>query len=246
MKEFKFCYQDLKARSVTSMLTFIIAESFRIYKYYCESSSEFKRFIGKWVRSADVKSMQLLAVIIGKINTFIEEAESKNFENIDPCKILQNIYDSLYSKSNGCYMELCKIFPSDTVAFHRIQSSISDLSMSVEGGKDMILSHLDKNTLDVIRDIIGKTLNIKKEVLVHGSILVDFPKQSVSKKKEFLKFSVVNDQGYGRHVGRVWDAIESDFAENTKVIRIFIKPDIITFDREDSVNVRSALISRLS
>lgn len=263
-------YWSESARSVTVMLKFLILECFRIFKQYGKNTTEFIRFIGEWVRGNDDENTGLIFNMInpekdeetgeikGTISNLLDEADRRRFRDIEPCEILNDIYNQLFGATPinpspeliprpNLYRELCKIYPNDTVAYFRIQNSLSETIIPIAGGEKLLLINLKKEIINEIRTIIGETLNINlDDNLKHGTILVDFPNQSVSKTKEFVKFSVVNDQGYGRPVGKVWDAIENDFAENTKVIRIFIKPDIIKFDREDSANVRTALITRLS
>ena len=237
---FSEVYWSERARAITSMFYFLLSETFRIF--HALKRSEFNTYAGKIIRASDNDVPKIMNEMIGYCNQLIHDKRVKNPENY--CKILEEIHQLLFSRkaSPKCFKELCKIYPTDVFAYNKIQSSIEEGNQN-----EFKLRSINKNLLDQIRAIVCETLHLKyDEDLVHGSIIVDLPTQKVSKTKEFIKFALVSDQCFGRSVGSVWDAIEKDFAENTKLIRIFIKPDVIQFDREDTKLVRSELITNLS
>jgi HD superfamily phosphohydrolase len=237
---FSEIYWSERARAITSMFYFLLNESFRIFND--RKSSEFYNYAGKIIRASDEDIQGTLDNMIDRCNVLIHETGVKNPENY--CNILDEIFTLLFSKKPypKCYKELCKIYPTDVFAYNKIQSSIEEGTQ-----KEFQFRSISKKLLDQIRFIVSETLHLKYDKdLVHGSIIVDLPVQKVSKTKEFIKFALVTDQCYGRSVGKVWDAIEKDFAENTKLIRIFINPNVRKFDREDSKLVRSELITNLS
>ncbi len=255
---FNEVYWSELSRSITTMLHFLICELFRIF--IDTGFGEFKKYIGKIIRTGDNEARGILhELIVAAEKSLREEGLLAKYNN---CYVIRDIHKRIYkSKFNAdndilssdepslknCYKELCRIYPSDKVAYNKICNSLTELKGNDSSSENLRLFTLDLGIYDLIRKITSDTLHLDlKNKLVHGSVLIDLPTQVVSKTKEFISFSVVDDKGYGRNVGKVWDAIENDFAENTQIIRVFLNPDIIKFDREDSEMVRSALITKLS
>ena len=248
---FNEIYWSSLSRAATVMLRHILFECFVILNE-CDRGRFVMDFVRGWMHACTDEAWEtLLQKLINEAKEACKLAmpggngvDRKKYEDyLKSCEMLEEIYLCLVSKGNNdkAYKEVCRIYHADRVCYENIAGQV--LPIEIEGKK---LIGPTRQLLMKIRDITAETLGLDVERLPDGSILVDIPMQETSKKSEFLSFALVDGKGYGRQPGHVWDAIEDEFREYSRIIRIFIKPGIVQIDREDSVAIRSAIISRLS
>ena len=73
-----------------------------------------------------------------------------------------------------------------------------------------MLHGTQRGLLEAVQRCVGDALRLAQSRLLHGDVLIDVPAQETSKRREFPSLALVDRQGFGRPVGRVWHAIEDD------------------------------------
>ena len=232
-------YWSSNARSATSMLRFLLLESlFAITTF--DSGDEAAKLVGEWVRADDDMARGIALSLAEKADAARKKGKGDDSQGFE----LKELWKDLFERGpEGTYRELCRIYPADRVAYRNIQQHVTDLGVRI-GSRGVVGP--TREIMTRIRDLVGEVLHLRPEDLKHGHVLVDVPAQKTSKRKEFTRLALVDNQGFGRPVGRVWDAIEDDFDDSIRMIRIFLRPDVVNFDREEMVAVRRAIITAFS
>lgn len=235
---FSKVYWSSSARAVTNLLRFIVIECFGLVSRH-GWSWDIDNFIGMWTRGTDDEARAAL----GDLTKRAEEARRKLPRDSGAIPLTE-LCEQLYSgKPLSVYEEISCIYPADRVAYAAIMAQVADLDVTVRGQR---LRGLRPVLLDKVRSIVAAALQLEPEDLLRGSVLVDVPLQHTSKKAEFPTLALVNRLGFGRPIGRVWNAIERDFEENVRLVRIFLRPGIRRLDRGDRDAIRELLIQQLS
>lgn len=231
-------YWSSFSRAATVMLRYILLESF-YWIYNNKDRATVGKFIGSWVRADDLQLQVLLRGLVKEADSIIQK-KIPAVSNIRLEEIYKYIFEMGPEKK---YIEICKIYPSDRAAYGTLSSNIKQKQIEIGGEALMAPSRsIEKR----IREIVGDVLSISAKQLPHGAVLIDIPGQKTSKKKESSRLVLVDALGFGRTTGKLWDTIESNIDDSVRVIRIFLHPEIIKLDKEDCLNIRRALITRMS
>ena len=250
-------YWSQNVRIKAALLKYFLYKSLKIYiKYKAKkptdaSMREIWENLGNWIRGTDeeaIKSIKQLAEITEEI---IKNPKNKVEDNdkVDIDKIIKLL---IGDETDSSYEEICRIYPSDKIAYDNILSFIGP--KKIKTNKDEIPIRIldndffwyDSELTHQIIKIVMECLNIKRKDLVPGSILIDIPDISESKKNEFKRFALVDSMGFGRPIGTIWDAIENYLNEKTKIIRVLLIKGIVSVGREEKIALRESILSTFS
>ena len=251
-------YWSRQARASTVMLRSIILEGIRLIFKYTEVTRldrdhELVELLGSWIRGDDQNAHQICFDLAELVKKRLESHRGQ-MEDEDEIRLDTLVELLLNSGGEEAYNEVCRIYPSDTVAYQYIRSCLEEVTVERTGRRGVhpvqiggkVLEGPSSGLMKRIREIVAQVLRLRQEDLSPGSILVDIPAQETTKREEFTKFAVVDQQGFGRPIGLIWDAIERYFAEHIRLIRIFIRSDVVKLDQEMCIAVRSALLANFS
>lgn len=253
-------YWSSRARIGTALLRHFFLESIRLLVQYGQvhprnNMNLIMEWIGEWIRGSDENAIETIA----RFDDFVKSRipPQKQLKGRDTLLDLSRSTLPFTSRNIGPgetnYNEICKIYPSDTVAYNYIKSQMKPIvsfldkeTKEIVIGKGMQVKGPHFVLINDITEIISEILQIpNKDLLYPGSVIVDIPAQSTSKKKEFTKFALVDRYGYGRPIGTIWDAIDTYFEESVFVIRIFVNRDVVV-DQESSLLIREEILKRFS
>ncbi len=227
-------YWAEEARAVVTMLKYILSKLFDIMIKKKEQK-EITDFIHKWITGNDNDALKLL-----KDKILIYENKEKSDIKIS------NIYDYLFDEQKKCiYNEIARIYPNDKVTYKNILKHVGIREENILYTKKITMIADDLYTR--IQEILMQVLNLPKGKIKMGSFLIDLPSlKETEKKHEFSRFSLVDKFGYGRGVGKIWDDIEDHFINDFTIIRIYIHPSLMVYNREDRMSVRHQILKEFS
>jgi HD superfamily phosphohydrolase len=236
-------YWSSRSRASTVMLLFLLLESIAIIGEF-GSTDDVAKYVGRWIRGSDDDARTIAREMANAADSLLRERKKDQGR-----RKLVEIWKDLYETQETRYSEVCKVYPSDTVAYAAIRSFVGEISIGdhapVSVGKQRPVG-VQARLLDIIRSAVSEALRIEHGRLEHGDVLVDVPIQETSKSREFPTLALVDRQGFGRPVGSVWRVIEQDFEDSIRVVRVFLRDGIVPLDHEDRAAVRAALLSKLS